>query len=140
MVSLHGRLDEIHNHLGDRTLSMHEGVLAIRVNEVVVSPVCAEPRIRYSWGWQDGTAVQDSTALAEDPSLVPSTQSDESQMPVTPASGDPMPLGSVGPCIRVHVLSQTRIVKNIKYKGMTFALLFLGDRRMLTSCPGLLLL
>lgn len=84
MVSLHGRLDEIHNHLGDRTLSMHEGVLAIRVNEVV-SPVRAEPRIRYSWGWQDGAAVQDSTALAEDPGLVPSTQPDESQIPVTPA-------------------------------------------------------
>lgn len=46
-VCLHDRLDEIYNHLGDRTLIMHEGVLSIGVNEVI-SLVCAEHRIQYS--------------------------------------------------------------------------------------------
>lgn len=52
---------------------MRDGVFSITVNEVV-SPAHAEPRIRYSWGWQDGGAVKGSTALAEDPNLVSSTQ------------------------------------------------------------------
>lgn len=61
--------------------------------------------------------MKDSLALAEIPSLVPSTQSGVSQTPIIPAPGDPMPLGSVGSCIHVHTPSQTHIVKNIKYKG-----------------------
>lgn len=57
--------------------------------------------------WRDGSTVRSMSLPAEDLRSAPNTYVSGSQLPVPPASGDPMPLASMGTCSNINIPTQT---------------------------------
>ena len=55
------------------------------------------------WDWRDGSVVESDAAFAEGPVRFPAAILGFSQVLVTPAGGDPMPLSFLGTVIHMHV-------------------------------------